>query len=143
MYKNVILLLLTGAVLIVWYNQTQSQDNKMEYSKSYDPKKVLHDQVPTKLGKYMIDIDVELSQLLQRINQFEEEPLTTLSCQHSVNGWTRIDFSYQGYEKFIRMLRSQYMKKYSLEYPLQGLYGRIIYKEGIKQSLMLGEYSGE
>lgn len=70
-----------------------------EYSENYDQCQTInHVTILTKLGSEFIEVDEEISPLLERINRFQNLPLTSLSCQYSCTGWTRIDFTYTGFK---------------------------------------------
>ena len=60
---------------------------------NFDSDKVNHGHVTAKLGSYVIDdVDTELAPLLERINGFEDEPITNMSCQYNRFGWANIPF---------------------------------------------------
>lgn len=114
-------------------------------SPSFNINDLDHEHTTAKLGKYMIKgIDVDLAPLLERINMFGAEPLTTMSCQHNLLGWASCCFSYEGFQKFITILRAQYIKKYGHvnDRPLKGLYGRLLEPNSTrsKKSVIIGEY---
>lgn len=81
------------------YNLTL-EEVKHEIIPNFDIKKCDHNHITVRLGKYEIDdIDIDLTPLLERMNQFEDDPLTWMSCQYNDFGWAIITFMYSYFEK--------------------------------------------
>ena len=112
----------------------------------FNLKKRDHEHTSAILGKYKFDdIDVDIAGLLERINLFEDEPLTDMSCQYDNFGWTSILFTLKGFEKWIQLLRKQYIKKYGKigkynKPNFIGLYKRFVNPH--EHKLIVGEYAG-
>ena len=63
--------------------------------KNFDFDKYHHADVTSKLVMYYIhDVDVKLAPLLERMNGFQNEPITRMSCQYNGLGLASIEFTY-------------------------------------------------
>ena len=59
---------------------------------------------------YIHDVDVKLAPLLERMNGFQNERITRMSCQYNGLGLASIEFTYLGFLTWIDIIRRQYIK---------------------------------
>lgn len=106
----------------------------------------IHEHIVSKLGDFWIhSIDKDIALLLERINSFRKEPITTESSQCNCFGWVVITFSYEGFQFLIEKIHEKFSEKYILisggTHEPTGLYKR--FREADYASRLKSGYGSE